>query len=87
MILTCAAFQEQLPDMFADSASGKSPELRHHLDNCANCAALVRDLQYIAEQARLLMLPTEEPSDNVWSNIQSKLNEPDSGEADELKSK
>ena len=73
-VLDCAEFQEQLPQMFAsDGESEERPELRAHLATCTNCSALVRDLEYIAEQARLLLEPTEEPSPDVWSNIQSKL--------------
>jgi hypothetical protein len=49
--------------------------MQDHLKTCSNCAALVRDLQYIAEQARLLLEPTHDPSDSVWSNIQNKLKE------------
>jgi hypothetical protein len=71
-VLDCAEFQEQLPQMFADGNIDERPELRAHLATCANCSALVRDLEYIAEQARLLFEP-HDPSPDVWSNIQSKL--------------
>lgn len=44
------------------------------LRNDPNYAALIRDLEYIASQARLLFAPAEEtPSDDLWSKIQSKL--------------
>jgi hypothetical protein len=73
-VLDCAEFQEQLPQMFAiEGELEERPELRAHLATCTNCAALVRDLEYIAEQARLLLEPTHDPSPDVWSNIQSKL--------------
>ena len=75
--ISCAEFQEQLPELFA-SGSGSNPSdpiLKKHLDTCDNCSALVRDLQYIADQARMLLEPAEEePSDAVWSSIQTKLN-------------
>jgi hypothetical protein len=72
--ISCVEFQEQLPQMFAtDGDINESPELRAHLVTCTNCAALVRDLEYIAEQARMLLEPTHDPSPDVWSNIQSKL--------------
>ena len=76
--LSCAEFQETLPDLFASGGTGLSedPALTGHLTTCANCSALVRDLQYIADQARMLLEPAEEePSPSVWSNIQNKLNE------------
>ena len=73
-ILSCAEFQEQLPQMFAAEGDiDYNPELRGHLVTCTNCSALVRDLEYIAEQARELLQPTHDPSPDVWSNIQSKL--------------
>lgn len=66
----CAEFQEQLPDILA---AGEIDITDHpHLKTCANCAALVRDLQYIAETARQL-LPVHDPSPDVWSHIQNAL--------------
>lgn len=39
-----------------------------------NYAALIRDLESIAEAARSLFQPSEEtPSDNVWDKIRSQL--------------
>ena len=77
-VLSCAEFQEQLPQMFiAEGDIDEHPELRAHIATCTNCAALVRDLEYIAEQARMLLQPTHEPSPDVWSNIQSKLGRDD----------
>ena len=43
-----------------------------HLKTCENCSALVRDLEYIAQQAKLL-LPIHDPSPEVWENIQVAL--------------
>lgn len=73
--LSCADFQQQLPDLFAAGADGitDDPTLLEHLKTCENCSALVRDLQYIADQARQLLEPTHEPSDNVWEKIQKSL--------------
>jgi hypothetical protein len=52
--------------------------------NDPNYAALIRDLEYIAAQARLLFQPAElTPSDSVWDKIQSKLGET-SDEPEEL---
>ncbi len=73
--VSCADFQEQLPDLFAAGGNGlpEDPDLREHLKTCENCSALVRDLQYIADQASLLLQPTHEPSDNVWKKIQAEM--------------
>ena len=73
--ISCAEFQEHLPELFAASnGNTDDPILKAHLDTCENCSALVRDLQYIADQARMLLEPAEEePSDAVWSKIRSEL--------------
>jgi hypothetical protein len=68
-------FENYLPDLFA-TGNGKvsqDPRLKKFLAANPDCAALVRDLETIAETARSLFEPVEDPSDTVWSNIQSKL--------------
>ncbi len=65
----CAEFQEQLPDLFE---SGANLAEQDHLKTCEQCSALVRDLEYIAQQAKLL-LPIHDPSPAVWENIQTSL--------------
>ncbi len=70
----CAAFQDRLPQMFgAHGDFSKEP----HLEQCENCAELVRDLEYIAQQARLLM-PIHDPSPAVWENIRGAIGAPQS---------
>ena len=53
----------------------EDPRLARFLAANPDCAALVRDLEIIAETARSLFEPVHEPSDAVWSNIASKLQE------------
>lgn len=65
----CSEFQEQLPDLFESAANLDGHD---HLKTCENCSALVRDLEYIAAQAKLL-LPIHDPSPAVWENIHSAL--------------
>lgn len=68
-------FESVLPDLFA-SGTGKvsqDPRLQKFLATHPDCAALVRDLETIAETARSLFDPVDDPSDEVWTNIQSKL--------------
>jgi hypothetical protein len=67
--MTCAEFQEKLPELFESNVDLNNDA---HLKECENCAALVRDLQYIATQAKML-LPIHAPSPAVWNNIQSAL--------------
>ena len=74
--LTQAEFEQHLPDLFlAGGKVSEDPRLKKFLDAHPDCAALVRDLETIAETARSLFEPTHEPSDAVWSNIASKLKE------------
>jgi hypothetical protein len=69
--MTCDEFQQQLPELFE---SGVDLESAPHLRSCENCTALVRDLQYIAAQAKLL-LPIKDPSPTVWRKIRTALDE------------
>jgi hypothetical protein len=73
--MTRADFEDYLPELFA-SGDGKVSEdhrFTTFLAQNPDCLALVRDLETIADTARALFEPTEEPSDTVWSNIASKL--------------
>lgn len=68
-------FEQYLPDLFANG-SGKvseDPRLKQFLDAHPDCAALVNDLETIAEHARSLFQVAADPSDKVWQNIQNKL--------------
>ncbi|HEV2645809.1 MAG TPA: hypothetical protein VGU46_05525 [Acidobacteriaceae bacterium] len=70
-------FEQYLPEFFA-TGNGKvseDPRLKAFLARNPDCAALVHDLETIAETARSLFAPVNDPSDQVWSNIQSKLRE------------
>jgi hypothetical protein len=82
--MTPADFEQYLPEFFAngDGHVSTDPRLQTFLRNNPDCAALVRDLETIAEHAKSLFTPTE-PSDNVWNNIQSKLKQ-DLPEDDEI---
>ena len=74
--MTQAEFEQYLPDLFlAGSKLSEDPRLATFLQAHPDCAALVRDLETIAETARSLFEPTHEPSDAVWSNIANKLKE------------
>ena len=80
--MTPAQFEEFLPELF-EAGGGKiseDPRFTIFFQANPNCAALVHDLETIAEQAKSLFEPTHEPSDAVWSNIASKLQHPDANE-------
>jgi hypothetical protein len=76
--MTPADFEQYLPEFFAngDGHVSTDPRLQKFLRNNPDCAALVRDLEAIADQARSLFDLTEQPSDAVWSGIQDKLKHP-----------
>lgn len=67
--VSCEQFQDKLADLFE---SGADLSKQEHLRGCEQCSALVRDLEYIAQQAKLL-LPIHDPSPAVWENIQTSL--------------
>lgn len=75
--MTAAEFEQYLPELFASGESGRlseDPRLARFLTANPDCAALVRDLETIAETAKSLLIPEEnEPSDDVWDNIAKKL--------------
>ena len=74
---SCAEFQQKLPRLFEAKAEfGREADL----EGCENGAELVRELEYIAQQARLL-LPIHDPSPNVWDNIRTALESESAGEA------
>ena len=70
-------FENYLPELFAtgDGKVSQDPRLQKFLARNPDCAALVRDLETIAETARSLFEPVGDPSDKVWKNIQRKLRE------------
>ncbi len=74
--MTPADFEQFLPDLFlAGGKISEDPRLARFLAANPDCAALVRDLEIIAATAKSLFEPSHEPSDAVWSNIASKLQE------------
>ena len=72
--MTPADFEKFLPEIFAngDGRVSTDPRLQTFLRNNPDCAALVRDLEAIADQARSLFAPSD-PGDAVWTGIQNKL--------------
>ena len=80
--MTTAEFEEYLPELFESGGGSisKDPRFANFFQAHPDCAALVSDLEIIAEQAKSLFDPGggesgggSEPSDAVWSNIASKL--------------
>ena len=67
--MTCAEFQKVLPYIID---TGGNEQEQEHLQTCHICSDLVRDLKYIAEQAKLLVA-MEDPDPKVWNNIQHSI--------------
>ena len=67
--MDCQKFQETLPFIIESGGTGEDES---HLKTCPDCASLVQDLRYIAEQAKLL-LPMHDPNPRVWNNIEQSL--------------
>jgi hypothetical protein len=67
--MTCAEFQEVLPDMLEGSSNAAQEA---HVSRCIACSQLVADINFIAQQAKLLE-PTEDPSPRVWNSIEIML--------------
>lgn len=84
--MTTAEFEAVLPELFSAGASGKvseDPRLAHFLGRNPDCAALVRDLETIAEYAKNLFEPVHDPSDAVWDKLKGKLSQENDEFADE----
>lgn len=70
-VTSCLEFQEHLPELIG---SGLDVSADPHLESCELCRALLSDLETIAAAARELF-PVEDPSDRVWEQIQSAIQE------------
>ena len=74
---TCEEFEKALPELFEQAEGGKLSADRRFvaiLRDCPQAAELVRDLEFIAEAARMIMEPEGEmPSSDLWSKIESKI--------------
>jgi hypothetical protein len=67
--ISCAEFQEHLPELIASGADLTNDP---HLRDCDLCRALLADLETIADAARQLF-PSVDPSDKLWSQIESAI--------------
>jgi hypothetical protein len=75
--MTVTEFEERLPDLFA-TGNGKiseDPRFTNFFEKNPDCAALVNDLETIADTAKGLFEPAEDegPGPSVWDNIEKGL--------------
>lgn len=66
----CAEFQSHMADRIG---AGEDLQAYPHMLTCERCRALVRDLEYIAAAAKQLIPIEEEPSDDLWAQIQQAI--------------
>jgi len=69
--MSCEDFQDQLAELIGTGADASA---HPHVQSCDLCRAFVSDLQAIAAAARELF-PVQDPSDRVWEQIQSAIQE------------
>jgi hypothetical protein len=70
-IMSCEEFQAQLPELIG---SGAVASAHPHVQTCELCGAFLAELEAIAAAARELF-PVEDPSDRVWEQIRSAIQE------------
>jgi hypothetical protein len=63
--MTCAEFQEHLPELIG---TGEDISSHPHLQSCDLCRELLSDLETIADAARQLF-PVADPPDELWDHI------------------
>lgn len=67
--MTCSEFQARMPELIG---SGEDIASHPHLQSCERCAALLADLESIAEAARQLF-PVADPPDTLWEHIETAI--------------
>ena len=67
--MSCAEFQDRMAELIG---LGEDPNTLPHLKDCADCRALLAQLNAIADAARQLF-PSVEPPDEVWERIESAI--------------
>jgi len=73
--MTCAAFDEALPDYLEGSLDGSlRSAVEGHLRECVRCTGLVRDLRAI--EAEAAKLPDLVPSRDLWQGIETRIAAP-----------
>jgi hypothetical protein len=65
--LSCQQFQAQMADLIS---TGEDVSTHPHLQTCANCRALLADLQTIADAAKQLFPIEEQPKEDLWDRIE-----------------
>jgi len=73
--MTCEAFDAALPDYLEGTLDDSArAAVERHLSECLRCSALLRDLENIRKEAR--MLPDLVPSRDLWQGIEARIAAP-----------
>lgn len=73
--MNCTAFDEQLADYLeGDLGAAEMRAARAHVASCVRCAALVRDLERIRNDAA--EMPELSPSRDLWAGIADRIEAP-----------
>ncbi|MEO6445561.1 MAG: zf-HC2 domain-containing protein [Gemmatimonadaceae bacterium] len=73
--LTCNQLDEQLGEYFEGTLDDSAvADIELHLSGCAECSALVRDFERIANETSAL--PARAPSHDLWPGIVARLDTP-----------
>jgi len=73
--MACEEFQEQLAELIGSGADASS---HPHVQTCDLCRDFLAELEAIAAAARELF-PIEDPSERVWDQIQTAIQEEEEG--------
>lgn len=68
--ISCAEFQARLPELIG---AGVDVANDPHIQSCELCRSLLAELETIAEAARQLLQPVEDPPDDLWAHIESAI--------------
>jgi len=74
--LSCQEFQTQMADLIG---TGEDLSSHPHLQTCANCRALLADLQTIADAAKQLFRAEEQPKEDLWERIELAIKQEEGG--------
>src|ERR1700722_8020976 len=68
--MTCREFDAVMLELIA---SGEDINTHPHIQSCELHRALLRDLQAIADAAKMLFPAEEDPPDDLWTKLDDKL--------------
>jgi hypothetical protein len=68
--MNCQEFEQK---WIALDSGDLSPAMDAHRQRCHSCSEMVEDLNYVAEQARMMGAAADDPPERVWLQIRQRL--------------